>query len=439
MKFVLPCYGSRGDVEPSVVVGRELLRRGHDVRMAVSPNLVGFTEATGLAAVAYGPDTQAIVDAQRNYWTCRFSTPWRIQELNRLRRKIQDITAQCWAEMGTTLRSLADGADLLFTGMTFEQPAANVAEYYDIPLATLDYYPVRANGQLLPFLPASLIRSAWTTGQWLNWRVMKKAEDAQRRELGLPKATGPTSRRITERGSLEIQAYDEVWFPGLAAEWAKFAAQRPFIGTLTMESPTDADEEVASWIAAGTPPIFFGFGTIPIASPADTLAMISAACAQLGERALVCAGATDFSNVPHFEHVKVVGTVNYAAIFPACRAVVHHGGAGTLAAGLRAGVPTLILWTLPDQPIWGAQLKRLKVGSARRFSTTTEKSLVAELRTILAPQYLTRAREIATRMTKPAESVAAAADLLENFAGLNGIGRSVAGGRGGQRQPRLAE
>ena len=134
-------------------------------------------------------------------------------------------------------------------------------------------------------------------------------------------------------------------FPGLAAEWAKWNGQRPFVGALTMELPTDADEEVASWIAAGTPPIFFGFGSIPVESPADTLAMISAVCAQLGERALVCAGWSDFSHVPHFDHVKVVGAMNYAATFPACRAVVHHGGAGTTAAGLRAGVPTLILST----------------------------------------------------------------------------------------------
>jgi UDP:flavonoid glycosyltransferase YjiC (YdhE family) len=114
--------------------------------------------------------------------------------------------------------------------------------------------------------------------------------------------------------------------------------------------------------------------------------------------------------------------VNYAAIFPSCRAVVHHGGAGTVAAGLRAGVPTLILWTLPDQPLFAAQLRRLKVGSGRRFSITTEKSLVADLRTILAPQYVNRAREIATRMTKPAASVAAAADLLEDFARLKRVG-----------------
>jgi UDP:flavonoid glycosyltransferase YjiC (YdhE family) len=137
---------------------------------------------------------------------------------------------------------------------------------------------------------------------------------------------------------------------------------------------------------------------------------------------LVCAAGTDFSHIPHFEHVKVVGTMNYAATFPACRAVVHHGGAGTTAAGLRAGVPTLILWTILDQQIWAARVKRLKVGTARRFSSTTRESLVADLRAILAPQYVARAREMATRMTKPAESVAAAADLVEDFARHRRVG-----------------
>jgi UDP:flavonoid glycosyltransferase YjiC (YdhE family) len=64
----------------------------------------------------------------------------------------------------------------------------------------------------------------------------------------------------------------------------------------------------------------------------------------------------------------------------------------------------------------------LQVGILRRFSTTTQKSLVADLRRILAPPYVTQAREIATRMTKPAASVAAAADLVENFARLRHVG-----------------
>ncbi|WP_372237011.1 glycosyltransferase, partial [Mycobacterium colombiense] len=166
-----------------------------------------------------------------------------------------------------------------------------------------------------------------------------------------------------------------------------------------------------------TPPICFGFGSMPIVeSPANTISMIANACAQLGERALVCSGKTDFSAAPQFDHVKVVGPVNYAAVFPACRAVVHHSGAGTTAAGLRAGVPTLSLWSLSDQKIWAGQVQRLKVGLARHFSSTTQDSLVADLGQILTPEYAIRARAIAARMTKPAESVAVTANLLEKFA-----------------------
>lgn len=418
MKFVLACYGTRGDIEPSAAVGRELLRRGHDVRIAVPPDLVGFAEAAGLSAVAYGLDLQAIVQAQRDYSTCLFRTPWRIQELNRLRREISDLGSQCWERMNTTLTSLADGADLLLTGLNFEEPAANVAEYHDIPLATLHPFPIRVHGRLLPFLPPPLSRAAMTIQVRIVWRATKKLEDVQRRQLGLPKATGPSPRRMAERGTLDIQAYDELCFPGLAAEWAKWNGHRPFVGALTLELPTPADEEISSWIAAGTAPIYFGFGSIPVESSGDTLAMIAAACAHIGERALVCAGWSDFSHIPDFEHVKVVGAVNHAAVFPACRAVVHHGGAGTTAASLRAGTPQSVLWTLGDQPFWAAAVKRLKVGTARRFSGTTEKSMVADLRRILDPQYVARAREIATRMTKPAESIAAAADLVQDFARL---------------------
>jgi UDP:flavonoid glycosyltransferase YjiC (YdhE family) len=422
MKFVLASYGSRGDVEPYVAVGRELLDRGHEVRMAVAPDLVGFVEAAGLATVAYGLDTRRWLEVHRDFWTRFFGNCWRIGDLMRLWREVWEPVAQCWEEISTTLRCLADGADLLFTGLSFQEPAANVAEYYDIPLVTLHYVPVRPNGHLVPILPAPLARSAMTVYEWLGWRMAKKFEDAQRDELGLPKATRPAPRRITECGSLEIQAYDDVCFPGLAAEWAKWNGQRPFVGALTMELATDADEEVASWVAAGTPPIYFGFGSIAVESPVDTIGMIAGVCAHLGERALVCAGWSDFSNVPHFEHVKIVGAVNFAATFPACRAVVHHGGAGTTAASLRAGVPTLILSTDLNQTLWGTQIKRLKVGTARRFSTANQKSLVADLRRILAPEYAAQAREIASRMTKSADSVVAAADLVENFARLRHVG-----------------
>jgi UDP:flavonoid glycosyltransferase YjiC (YdhE family) len=422
MKFVLASWGSRGDVEPNLAVGRELVSRGHDVCMAVPPDLVGFTESAGVAAVGFGPEARSILDSHREFWTCFFSTPWRIRKLIRSRVEIAGPLLRGWQEMSTTLTSLADGADLIFTGINFEDAAANVAEYYDIPLGTLHYFPLRPNGQTLRLLPAPVARAAVQAFWWLTWRGMKKAEDAQRRELGLPKATGSAPRRITERGSLEIQAYDEACFPGLAAEWAKWEAQRPFVGTLTLGLATDTDAEVASWIADGTPPIYFGFGSIPVEDPADTIATIAAACTRLGERALVGAAGTDFSTAPHFDHVKVVGTLNYPTVFPACRAIVHHGGSSTTPIAMHAGVPQLILFWDLVHAVYGAAVKRLKVGTARRFSTATEESLVADLRRILAPEYVARARDLATRITEPAKSAAVAADLLEEFARLQRVG-----------------
>ena len=423
MKFALTSWGSRGEVEPCAAVGRELLRRGHEVHMAVPPDLVGFVESAGLTAVAHGPSLQSILDAYRDFWTCLFRRPWRIRELIKLWRGISEPIAQ-WNDMSATLTSLSDGADLLLTcNLGFELLVANVAEYQGIPFGTLHWFPMRANGQLVPSLPAPLCRSSMRVHEWLSrGGTAKKHEEAQRRELGLPRAAGPWPRRITERASVEIQAYDEVCFPGLATEWAKWNGRRPFVGALTMGLSTDADEDVHSWIAAGTPPVFFGFGSMPVESAADTLSMISEVSTQLGERALVCAGETDFSRVHRSEHVKVVKAVNFSAVFPACRAVVHHGGAGTTAIGLRAGIPTLVLSTDANQALWGATVKRLNVGTTRRFSTTNLKTLVDDLRTVLAPQYVTGARKLAARMTAPAESIATAADLVENAARLGRVG-----------------
>jgi UDP:flavonoid glycosyltransferase YjiC (YdhE family) len=261
-----------------------------------------------------------------------------------------------------------------------------------------------------------------TLHDWFCWRMNKRAEDEQRREIGLPRATRFAARRIAEAGSLEIQAYDKAFFPGLEAEWDKWGDRRPFVGALTMELTADDDDEVASWIASGRPPICFALATIAVESPAATLQMIGDACADLGERALVCTGGRDFSDAPQFEHVKVVGMANYRTTFRACRAIVHHGGSGTTAAGLRAGVPALIPWTSGDQPFWAASVRRSKVGTARRFAATSRESLVAGLRQILAPEYAARAREFATPMTKPAESAARAADLLEEFARVQCVG-----------------
>ncbi len=393
MKFVMAANGSRGDVEPCAAVAVELLRRGHDVRMAVPPEMLGFIESAGLSGIACGPDSRKEISPTSDL--AGNVMPDMQSPLSAM-LEVAEHFSQVWAERSTTLTALADGADLMLTGIAEQGLAANVADYYGIPLAALHFYP----------------RVHSRPDDWIG-RVTKQAEAAQRRALSLPEATGPSTV------SLEIQAYDELCFPGVAAKWGEQAGRRPFVGALMLELPTDADDAALSWITAGTPPIYFGFGSnVYLAHPAHTVAMIGAACTQLGERALICSGAGDLTDIPHADHVKIVGAVNHSAIFPACRAVVHHGGAGTTAAALRAGIATLVLFSvlLEDQPIWAAVVKQLGVGFGRSFLESTLKTLVADLRHVLAPRCLTRAREVAAQMTKPAESLASAVDLLEDNA-----------------------
>ena len=418
LRFALAFAGTRGDVEIGVAIGRELQRRGHDVRIAVSPDFVAFAESVGLVAVPFGPDSKTLLssDFGANLYEDFPHIMWRPKDLNRMWREYWEFLSDCWIQLGGALTAFSEGSDIVVSGLLFEDGAANIAEHFNLPFVTLHYSPVRSSGDIPMPLPRPLRRSVMTTLELLARAVFGRLEDRQRRELGLPKAKGPATQRITRRRALEIQAYEQVCFPGLASDWATLGDQRPFVGTITLESPTGADEKVASWIASGTKPICFAFGSMIIESPADAIAMISSTCATLGERALVCSGSSDFSSIAVPDHVMVVGVVNYATVFPACVAVVHHGGAGTLAACLRGGVPQLILWAAPDRQMRGAAVKRLRVGTARRYSRAAWKSLAVDLRTVLTPECVARAREIATRTVTPAESVAAAADLIENRA-----------------------
>ena len=162
---------------------------------------------------------------------------------------------------------LGNGADLLLTGMNFEDDALptprSIATFRSPRCISSRCEPTASSCRTcrrrwLAPLPRLL--------DWVAWRGGKKVEDVQRRELGLPAATRPWPGRITQRGSLEIQAYDEGALPRAVTNGAKWNVQRPprrpFVGALTMELPTDTDEEVAAWIAVDTSSICFGFGSV---------------------------------------------------------------------------------------------------------------------------------------------------------------------------------
>jgi UDP:flavonoid glycosyltransferase YjiC (YdhE family) len=170
--------------------------------MAVPPDLVGFAEAAGFATVAYGPELQAFLreDFLRNFWTRLFRNP--IGSL----RELWEPIARYWEETSTTLMSLADGADLLSTGLNYEQPAANVAEYYDIPLITLHHFPIRRSCAPQGHCPNGSFGARPRTS-----RTRSDVNSACRRQRDLHHAGSLTADRWKSRPTTRFAS--PVWLP----------------------------------------------------------------------------------------------------------------------------------------------------------------------------------------------------------------------------------
>lgn len=421
MKFVLPFTGSRGDVAPGLALGIELAGRGHEVTFGAPPNLVTFataaTESTaGISIVPFGPDTQALLESDLVRTRIKSRNP-------RVRTAaLAELANFGWDDMTEQLSQMSVGADAAVAGTLGQEMTFNCAEALSIPFIALHYCPLRSNGSVsvLPGreLPAIVNRGTWRILESMRWRSMKERENIQRTVLGLPAASQPLSTRIARYGGIEIQAYESSFFPGLSQEWDE---ARPFVGFLELPAATTttgmestSGSPLGRWIDEGTPPLYFGFGSMPVRDPSALVAMIEDVCRIGGHRAVVSSGwsAIDESVDPTAA-VATVGPVNHATLFPLCRAAIHHGGAGTTAASIRAGLPTMTCWFSADQPFWGAALTRTGAGTSAKFTTLTTDTLAAGIDTLLRPETAARAAELADSMTPAMDSLRVAADLIE--------------------------
>ncbi|PUB24525.1 UDP:flavonoid glycosyltransferase YjiC (YdhE family) [Promicromonospora sp. AC04] len=428
--------GSRGDVQPALAVALELRRRGHDVVTGVAPNLVPLAERLGLDPVPLGIDSAALLGSDLVRRDMRSAHPVRRV------RALRAVAAAGWDELRTGLLALLDdvgGADTVVTGLLGQEVAAAVAERRGLGMAALHYCPVRANRVVSPVSGVrgpGATRAVWGLGERVRWDLTRRAENAQRAELGLGATRVHLPTRLRDAGAVEIQAYDPVLVPGLADEWGP---RRPFTGFLALDDDARArlgeagsgpdaepgaaldaglDAGLEGWLDDGDPPVYVGFGSMPVADPPALLAAVDAACAELGVRALVSAGWNDFSAAGGADgvdekRVRVVGAVDHAAVLPRCRAAVHHGGAGTTGAVLRAGLPAVVGWYSADQPMWGDLLRGAGVGVARRASTLAQPGVLAgALSEVLDDATAARAAALGSRLVPADRAVAAAADAI---------------------------
>jgi sterol 3beta-glucosyltransferase len=419
VRIALVATGSRGDAQPLVVLGDELGRRGHQVVLGVSPNLVAFGERAGLTTFPVGPDSQQFLespDGQR--WLAAGDVMALTQALGKI---VHDNAALLDAN---TLR-VCDGADLIVTGSLSEHRAACVAEARRVPLVCLHYAPMRPTGAYPNMLittgrlPRRRNLATHSMFQRLYWRSMAADINIFRASLGLAPVTTPTATRLAAAGTLELQAYH----PALVPDLADYPAHRPIIGFLTPDDELrnrlgelNIDPETEAWLADGEPPVFVGFGSMPVIDPAATMNMITTVTERLGARVLVGAGWSHFGQhqAPAARVRVVTGVVNYDRVLPHCRVAVHHGGSGTVAASVAAGIPTFVCSLVADNPFWGARVEELGIGVHERFAGLDQDRLEAGLRRALHPNVITRSRAIGDRMRADTGGACRAADLIES-------------------------
>jgi sterol 3beta-glucosyltransferase len=156
---------------------------------------------------------------------------------------------------------------------------------------------------------------------------------------------------------------------------------------------------VEAFLREGTPPVYVGFGSTPDARPAETARMVSGAVRATGRRALLCGGWAGLGGFQRAPEVLGIDEAPHAILFPRVAAVVHHGGAGTTAAALRAGVPQVVIAHLGDQFYHGQRVQQLGVGRCMPRRRLNELRLAAAIQEVLAePGIAARAGDLADRM-----------------------------------------
>jgi sterol 3beta-glucosyltransferase len=397
MRITVVACGTRGDVQPAAVIAAELGRRGHDVVLATADDLVPFGRAIGVTTVPLGFEIRAFLRSEQGA---------AFMATGASRAYLTGVVAYKRSKTETFFPAFAAacaGADVIVSNHLTLDEARCVGAAEHIPVIGLFHAPRRQNPAFPSFIVTArrvprllrplthLLASAW------DKRAKKDYLAEFRRAMGLSASRQHTSPRPV----LEVQAYSALIVPELRT-WSPL---RPLTGfpEATPEQHAlwgDAvpDESLQHWLDAGDPPVYFGFGSMPVRDPGAVTAMIRRVCETLGLRGLIGAGWSDLEATEQHDRIRVVGAVDHAALLPRCAVAVHHGGAGTTAAAVAAGVPSVVCAVAFDQSFWGQRLEDRGIGTWLPFSEMSETTLVRAIRQLLEPSVRRRASELRSQL-----------------------------------------
>ncbi|KAI9805891.1 MAG: hypothetical protein M1825_000505 [Sarcosagium campestre] len=446
LNVVMHVVGSRGDVQPFVALGKTLQSKyGHRVRLATHPTFRKFVEENGLEFFSIGGDPAELMAFMvKNPGLMPGFESLRSGDVGARRKGIYEIVKGCWrscfeAGDGMGVEASDDLVDDrtsfdsgIFLGDASQQrpfvadaiianPPSfahiHCAEKLGIPLHimfTMPWSPTQAFPHPLANIQSSNADTSITN--FMSYALV---------EMMTWQGLGDVINRFREK-SLGLEPVSLMWAPGMASrlripftycwspalipkpkDWGHHISISGFF-FLSLASSYTPEPDLQAFLDAGPPPVYIGFGSIVVDDPDAMTKMIFEAIKKTGVRALVSKGwgglGANEMDLP--EGVFMLGNVPHDWLFQHVSCVVHHGGAGTTAAGVALGKPTVVVPFFGDQPFWGAMIAKAGAGPTPiPYKHHTADTLAESILEALQPAALDRAKALGARIASEDGSV----------------------------------
>ncbi len=416
MRVTILAVGSQGDVQPYAALARGLAQAGHSVTLASHETFrdlakrcrVGFSLVAGNPMdIVQGTDGQSWLSSSDSY--VRFLTRARKMAKGLYPQIARDALAAC------------SGSEAMIFSLPLTICGYSVAAALRIPAIPAALYPLHPTREF-----PSIMTPGLSLGPGVNWlsaaAVMHLFWQLGRSLLGdFHKAHGlggmpilPPLAKLEKGGMPFLYGYS----PSVVPRPPGWPASRAVCGYWFLESDTSwqPDQDLADFLEAGSPPVYVGFGSMTSGDSSAMTRVLLEALQRTGRRAVLSTGWGSFHVQDLPKTVRPIGFVPHDWLFHRVSMAIHHGGAGTTAAVLKAGAPSVVIPFFADQFFWGRRLCSLGIGAAPipRKELTVE-SLEKAIRSVLDSRTMTtRARSMAGAINAE-NGVTAAVKVVEDY------------------------
>ena len=357
MKITILTYGSRGDVQPFLPLSRRLMEEGHSVKLAAPFRFKNSIEEHGIDFAALSGDPEDLSRRLNNAGN----------NFIKLLRELMDHAIEIGADVWRQTEEACQDADLILHTFTHAVGAHTLAREKGIPDIHIQTFPMFTptgdypNVTMPDLKSRAFNRISHTLSAKITWWTTQIGFERVRRRTGLPprKLYWPFDEDPLRPRTPILCAWSPSVLPA-SRDWPPNVHVTGYY-SFPDHDAYQPDQELESFLRSGKPPVCVSFGSMVNRDAEKIDDMVRTALAQTGNRGIILSGWSGV-NSSSSKELLYMHAVPHDWLLPRCKLVIHHGGAGTTAAGLRAGIPNIVVPFMADQPFWGRRVHAVGAG-----------------------------------------------------------------------------